>query len=275
MNKIAFMSMDVESYFDTSCLKDKNIDRSEKYNCAEEILTYANFLSSHSIKGTFFLTADFIKYAKPYLLEAIKQGHEIALHCLHHQSYKKFTKEQFKKEIVEAKRLIKEELGVTPVGYRFPRFEYKKELFEVLKEEGFIYDSSVIHPNKKYQKIKDFIFYKDGLYEFSPNTFNFPFKTVLLSGGGFYRFLKGTQMTNVLKKHIDKHDSFMIYFHPFEIHKGYLPVPKNILGVQKKYLTKNREVYLDSLDKIVRYLKDNGYEFSNMKDFSLNHQKDK
>ena len=67
MNKLAFLTMDVESYFDTSCLKNTDIDRDQKYNCAEEVLNYANFLSKHNIKGTFFVTVDFIKYCKPYL----------------------------------------------------------------------------------------------------------------------------------------------------------------------------------------------------------------
>ena len=35
MNKLAFLTMDVESYFDTSCLKNTDIDRDQKYNCAE------------------------------------------------------------------------------------------------------------------------------------------------------------------------------------------------------------------------------------------------
>lgn len=266
-DKVAFMTMDVESYFDTSCLKNKKIDRDPKYNCAPEILKYADFLTSHGIKGTFFLTASFIKDAKPYLLEAIKQGHEIALHCLNHQSYKKFSKEEFRQMILESKKMIKEELGVEPVGYRFPKFEYKEELFDVLKEEGFIYDSSVIKPNKKFIRIKDFVFFRNNLYEFSPNHLTLPFKTILLSGGGFYRFLKSKSILYAVKKHIREHNSFMIYFHPFEIHKGYLPVPWNILMAQKRYIRRNRETYLDFLDRLVNYLKDNGYEFYSMKEF--------
>ena len=143
MDKIGFLSMDVESYFDTSLIRRIKFEKDPKYCCAEEILTFVELLDKHQIKGTFFVTASFIKEAKPYLLEAIKKGHEIALHCLEHHSYKKHSKEEFKKEIIEAKRIIKEELGVEPVGFRFPKFEYKKEFFEVLKEEGFIYDSSV------------------------------------------------------------------------------------------------------------------------------------
>ena len=49
MSKIAFMSMDVESYFDTICLKGKNIDRSPKYNCAADIQKYVHFLNKHKV----------------------------------------------------------------------------------------------------------------------------------------------------------------------------------------------------------------------------------
>lgn len=274
MNKLAFLTMDVESYFDTSCLKNTDIDRDQKYNCAEEVLNYANFLSKHNIKGTFFVTVDFIKFCKPYLLEAIKQGHEIALHCLHHRSYKKFSKEDFRKEIVESKKIIKEELGVVPVGFRFPRWEYKKELFDILLEEGFVYDSSVIRPNRSFKKEYGYIYIRNGLYEFAPNIYKFPFKTVLLSGGGFYRFLKGNALNRVLLKHMKKHDTFMIYFHPFEIHKGYLPVPKKgIVSGQRQYLTKNRETYLDSIGEMIKTLRENGYTFSNMKDYALSKRK--
>ena len=66
----------------------------------------------------------------------------------------------------------------------------------------------------------------------------------------------------------------MIYFHPFEIHKGYLPVPKRgIMQVQKKYLTKNRDVYLESIQEMIDILKDNGYTFSNMKEYVLTKEK--
>ena len=130
--------------------------------------------------------------------------------------------------------------------------------------------------NVEFVKYEDgYVYIRNGLFEYSPNIWKFPFKTVLLSGGGFYRFLKGTSMSKVLRKHINNHDTFMIYFHPFEIHKGYLPMPKRgLLSVQKKYLQKNREVYLDSIEQMIGYLKEQGYTFSNMKEYTLAKQKE-
>ena len=267
MKKIAFMSMDVESYFDTLCLKGKKIDRDPKYNCAQDIQKYVHFLNKHNIHGTFFVVADFIKDCKDYLLEAIKDGHEIGLHCLHHQNYKRMSVDQFKKEIIEAKEIVKKELGVEPIGFRFPCFAPRKELLEALKELGFEYDSSVVKPNKSYKKIQGFIYEKDGLVEFAPNIIDTPLKKVLISGGGYCRFLMGKGLDKKIHKHIQSNDSFLIYFHPFEIHEGYLPVPWNILLAQKRYLRKNRDMYLDYLDSLVTYLKDNDYEFCSMKEY--------
>lgn len=274
MNKVAFMSMDVESYFDTSCVKDK-IPVDPKFNCAVDVSRYVDFLDAHNIKGTFFVVADFIKDCKEYLLKAISHGHDIGLHCLHHRSLKKLTVNEFKQEIIEAKKILRVKLNVEPVGFRFPRFEFKKSFFKVLKEEGFIYDSSVVTPDKNFIKIQDYVYLRNDLYEFSPNSWRFPFKTVLLSGGGYCRFLKGDALNNVLKKHIDKHNTFMVYFHPFEIHDGYLPTPNNILKVQKMYLNKNRDTYLEFLDRLINYLKSHGYEFMTFREYATNHKKEK
>ena len=274
MNKVAFLTMDVESYFDTSSIRDIDFPKDPKYCCAEEISSFLSLLDKYQIKATFFVTASFIKEAKPYLLEAIKKGHEIALHCLEHHSYKKHSKEEFKKEIQEAKKILLKELGVEPVGFRFPKFQYRDEFFLILKEEGFIYDSSVTKMKKPYTQYQDNVYFKNGLYEFSPVTWRAPLKIVKISAGSFSRFMMNTSKINSQYKYIDNHNSFVFYFHPFEIHKGELPIPKKGLNkIQKRYLTVNREHLYNHIEYLIKRLLDNGYSFSSMKDYCLKNNK--
>ena len=276
MDKVAFLSMDVESYFDTSSIRRLNFEKDSKYSCAEEILTFVNLLDKYQIKGTFFVTASFVKEAKPYLLEAIKRGHEIALHCLKHHSYKKHSKEEFRKEIKEAKTIIKSELGVEPVGFRFPKFEYKKEFFDVLKEEGFIYDSSVTKMKKPYTQLLDNAYFKNGLYEFSPITWRAPLRIVKISAGSFSRFMMNTSKINGQYKYIENHNYFLFYFHPFEIHKEELPIPnKGLNKIQRQYILVNRDKLYDHIEGLINRLKDNGYRFSTMKEYCLLVNKEK
>lgn len=275
MSKVAFFTMDTESYYDTSCIKKRYLPEDSDFNCAIDVKRYVDFLQENSIKSTLFLSVSYIKDCNEYLLEAIKNGHEIGLHCLEHESYKKWSVEDFEKMIVESIEIIKKELGVTPVGFRFPCYEYRLELIDVLKKYGFIYDSSVLKPNKEFKKEQDIIFYRNGLYEFVPSSKIILGKRVVYSGGGYCRVLPEWFMLWMVKKHIRKSDSFLIYIHPFEIHEGYLPMPKGLNFFQKMFINRHRDRYLSFIQKAIDYMKENGYEFSNMKEYSLKHQLDK
>ena len=49
MNKVAFITMDVESFYDTSCIKDKNIPSNDEYDCAEELDKFIDFLDERNV----------------------------------------------------------------------------------------------------------------------------------------------------------------------------------------------------------------------------------
>ena len=120
MSKNAFITMDMESFFDSGCMKRNNISPGEEFDCAQEVERFINYLDSKNIKATFFVAVSFISRCKETLLKAIKNGHEIAIHCLEHKDVRTMSVEQFENELVEAKRIVKKELGVEPVGFRFP-----------------------------------------------------------------------------------------------------------------------------------------------------------
>ena len=107
MDKVAFISMDVESFYDTGCVKGKKVVVDEKFNCAKEIRKFVNFLGKYGIKATFFVTVSFIKEAKEELLYAIEKGHEIGLHCYNHEKVNKYSIEEFEEKQL---RIVKDYL---------------------------------------------------------------------------------------------------------------------------------------------------------------------
>lgn len=265
MDKVAFVSMDVESFYDTGCVKGKKVEIDQKYNCAKEISKFVDFLGKNGIKATFFVTVSFLKEAKEHLLYALSKGHEIGLHCYEHEKINHYSKEQFEEMIIKSKEEIKKELGVNPIGFRAPCYKINKDFFEILVKHGFKFDSSVTKPkSKEFKKITDSIYYGHDIYEFIPFRKSLLGKEILLSGGGYVRLLPRKEIMRAIKKQIETHNGYMLYLHPFEISEDYLPTPKNILAIQKAYIKYGRKEYLDRVSEIIKYLKDNNYQFELM-----------
>ena len=267
MNKVAFITMDVESFYDTTCLKKKNITPDEKFDCAEEVKKFLDFLNKQGIKGTFFITVDFLPRCKEFIIDAIKEGHEIALHCLHHVQMNKMSDEEFKKSIKEAKEIIKKELGIEVRGNRFPQFISKKNQQLIIEESDFDYDSGSIKPNKKeFIKLNDLVYKSGDFYEFSLS--RSPTFKLNISGGGFIRLIPWWVIKRKIKRFIKRRDAYLLYVHPFEIHEADLPL-YNVNFFQKLFIKRGRDVYLDKIEQICGWLKEENYQFLTMNEYIM------
>ena len=88
------------------------------------------------------------------LLQMVSDGHEIGNHSLDHW-YDLTRREQAEqaRQIVAANSLIKERLGVQPLGFRAPGYTVSDALLELVGEAGLLYDSSVF-PSPPYYAAK-------------------------------------------------------------------------------------------------------------------------
>ena len=262
MSKTAFITMDMESFFDSGCMKRNHISPDEKYDCAPEVERFLEYLDSINVKATIFVAVSFLSRCKETLLKAVKNGHEIALHCLEHKDVRTISVEQFEKELVEAKEIVKKELGVESVGFRFPCFKYSDEYMEIVKKHGFLYDSSATS-----RKLRGKITIDRGFYEFSPNIYKFLlFFRMNLSGGGYLRLMPRWMYSRKLNKCL-KGDYYLLYLHPFEIYEGEFPKYKGLNVFERMYINRGRTKYLSLLSNLIDRLKSEGYELFTMKDY--------
>jgi peptidoglycan/xylan/chitin deacetylase (PgdA/CDA1 family) len=82
--------------------------------------------------------------AREGLHDAAYAGHEIANHSLDHRyDLVRLGREEIRRQIAEAARLIEEATGQRPVGFRAPGYTISDEVFDVLGELGVTYDASV------------------------------------------------------------------------------------------------------------------------------------
>ncbi|WP_431843073.1 polysaccharide deacetylase family protein [Calidifontibacter indicus] len=107
-------------------------------------------LDHHDIKATFFVpgyTADLYPDMVRSLADA---GHEIGHHGWMHEKTTALTDAQ-EAEMLDRGLESLAKVGVTPVGYRAPWWEYNYRTTELLLERGFDYDSSLLDGDVPYR----------------------------------------------------------------------------------------------------------------------------
>ena len=276
MNKIAFMTIDVESLFDSELLKDRlKYDPKYSYECY--LKDYIDLLDKYNIKGTLFILESSLDETKDIIKYAISHGHEIALHGKNHTSPFEISDEDFKKEIKEVKERLEKEFNIEIKGYRAPCFGIDENKIKIIKDLGFKYDSSNLdfHLAKKsgkinldsYNKDYQYISSKDGFYEFSLAKVKAYSGHMPVSGGCYIRLVPWFVMKYYIKKFFKNADSYVFYCHPFEIGKGKIPSFKNLNWKEKLYLKIGRKSYLKKIEYIIKLLNKKGFEFKAMKEY--------
>lgn len=104
-----------------------------------------NALDRHGMGITAFVIGEDVKRpaVRPWLAEFVRRGHELANHSFAHDAaYVGQGKDIITAELQAVEDVVAQEFGVTLKGYRGPSFSYSKDLLEVLRDRGYLYDSS-------------------------------------------------------------------------------------------------------------------------------------
>ena len=104
-----------------------------------------DLLDEYSVKCTFFMVGEVAERHSELITSITSRGHEVGFHGYSHTSLKRLTPEGFDVEVRRFNRLV-ESRGASCVGFRAPTFSLGKNqgwVFEVLRGNGYLYDSSV------------------------------------------------------------------------------------------------------------------------------------
>lgn len=226
------LTVDVEDYFQVAAFSDKI-----KYDCWDnyQLRVEANtnklleLFDTHEVKATFFILG-WIAERIPSLVKTIhEQGHEIACHGYSHQLIYKQDIKTFTDETCKAKQILEDICGDKVTGYRAASYSITRDslwALDVLKNLGFVYDSSIVPVHHDYYGIPGMprfpynIDTPDGnqLIEFPPSTLSLPLMNLPVGGGGYFRLFPYWFTQRALHR-INNHDNmpFIFYLHPWEI----------------------------------------------------------
>jgi len=101
--------------------------------------------NSHQIDATFFITASITERFPSAIRRICAENHEIACHGLDHVGYEcLLNKEKQSQRIKLATDIIMSATGDRPLGFRAPGFKINRACVETLRENGYLYDSSMV-----------------------------------------------------------------------------------------------------------------------------------
>lgn len=244
--KIA-LTFDVESDFGME-RTDNNID--------DSLPIILKVLREERIKSTFFVTGEILEKKSEKILDICK-GHEIACHSYSHKEFNRLSKNEIDKQLFKAKKIF-QEFGLSPIGFRAPRFYMNEKILSVVSRY-FSYDSSLVPSFLSLRYFHPFMsrvpFKIKGLVEIPIGTINYLRIPVISS---FY-FLLGGNFLFLLRR-FGVSNSSVVVFHSFDFFRydkpKFLPSYKYNLYYSKCGLHR-----VSFLKKLISELKKNGVVF--------------
>jgi polysaccharide deacetylase family protein (PEP-CTERM system associated) len=184
-------------------------------------------LESHDATGTFFVLG-WLAERHPDIPKRIAEaGHEVASHGWQHRRVFTLTPEQFRTAVRDSKRLLEDLIGHSVIGFRAPSFSIlppAEWAYDVLIEEGFVYDSSVFpirrrnygNPNANPQPHR--------IERLAGTLIEFPMATRKVAGlripgagGAYLRLLPFGLTRGTLRDYSRRGETAIFYTHPWEI----------------------------------------------------------
>jgi polysaccharide deacetylase family protein (PEP-CTERM system associated) len=234
----------------------------------QNTLKTLDLLDQFDTKATFFILGWIAEQNPRLVREIAARGHEIASRGFYHRSLKNLTNEEFREDLRRTNGALEDAAGRKIVGYRAAeKLNYEKDswIFDVLAEEGFVYDASFL-PVKKDEPPKRFAHqvHTNGkaVWEFPYSTRNVGLGLLPISGGNYFRQIPYTLMRRAVRNWDKNCDApFVFYFHVWE-----LDPEQPRISAASNY---NRIRHYRKLDKMEWIIKENlqKYEFCDAASF--------
>jgi polysaccharide deacetylase family protein (PEP-CTERM system associated) len=224
-------------------------------------------LDAFSVKATFFWLGWVAERHKSLVRKCQSAGHEIASHGYAHVLAYKVGEKAFRQDIYRAKDILEDITGEPIIGFRAPGFGITKEsvwAFEVIKESGYQYDSSVFPASRRHGGISDsllgpyFIETRSGhLLEIPTSAIEMLGRRLSIFGGGYLRLANKQMIRWGINKLQASGQPLIVYIHPREIDPDHPRLPLTLRRRFKCY------VHLNSVSSKLEWLCRN-YPFCSM-----------
>jgi len=186
-----------------------------------------DLLGRFGLRATFFVHGWVADHRPELVREVAARGHEVANRGYYHRSIRQMTPEEFREDLLRSGEAIERATGQPPAGYRVARGALAPEdlwALDVLAEEGYAYDSSLMPSFRRFQgePWRRFAhrhwFGERSLWEFPLSSAPVLGWVVPIAGGAFFRHLPHAWVSRAVERwHRTVDHPFVMYFHVWEL----------------------------------------------------------
>ena len=234
------LGIDVEDWFHPELIQKYISKKDNQPKIIQGIDKILDLLRKKDTKATFFVVGELLEF-KPELLDLILDNeHEVGFHTMKHT---RIDSPNFKEKFEEEIKKFDELTDGKSKGFRAPSFSLNTNsswLIDVLEENDYVYDSSVVPaktslygiPNaeKKPYKISSKFLEgssKDGkIIEFPMMVTKFLGKKIPAAGGFYLRTLPSRIIENAIKSYEKENLPGVFYIHSWELTPEFMPKMK-------------------------------------------------
>ena len=231
INKKLLITVDLEDWFQVENFK-KYISTTQWGNKESRFKYNTNrileLFEKQGIKATFFVLGWCAKKNPDLIREILKSGHEIASHGNGHVMCNQLSLKDLREDLSRSQKILEDITGVRVNGYRAPSFSVNDHVIEILKEFGYLYDSSYNsfglncrHGSlslDKFSSQRGIAFQdNDGFNELPISNIKIFGRTVPWGGGGYFRLCPTRLFRYGVSHLLKKDDAYLLYIHPWEI----------------------------------------------------------
>ncbi|MBI4539724.1 MAG: polysaccharide deacetylase, partial [Gemmatimonadetes bacterium] len=125
-----------------------------EYGARVGLQRVVDLLDRYGIPASFFIPAVSLEL-NPGIADVIKRSgrHELAVHGWIHELNSQLAAEEERDLIARAVSYLTEATGARPMGYRAPSWNFSPNTLAILRELGFLYDSSLMADDRPYELV--------------------------------------------------------------------------------------------------------------------------
>ena len=114
-----------------------------EYGACVAVPRILDLLDKYGLKTTFFVPGHTLETFPEAVQEILARGHEIGHHGYVHEDPTDLTADEEERILARGLESL-DKLGVKPLGYRSPGFDFSANTLALLEKYGFAYDSSLM-----------------------------------------------------------------------------------------------------------------------------------